>query len=581
MHYNRPNLTSTHSTPLLLKVGLGVVMYTILMLNITFAAPSVTVTPSTQTVKAGQKATVKIVTTGAIKCTVTGDTYNKNNTLTNGNILLTPTKTSTYIFECSDSAGEIRATSASVTVTGTQNTTQTNNNPTTPNTSPTQNRATSVQYGNETIATEANDICADYSGYQSVYTPVSGGGGGSSVPVDLTQLRPYLISIDKNTQLTANEIRNANLIRFCRELPNMAKASNKLAENTAKQLKTLADSCVADEKCYLKRVFEADIQREVAAMQKIPNEGREIAKLVAALVGPKSIPGDNYNYQLIESCNKQYDKRRMPMECLNIPAQVEDAIKTNYYNAENRIVSRQSVLQAEFFQNGGLISSRPCLKTRSGNDPTQVEWYQTDCEDYRKQPVTVNQEILKQITALPYTQAYSPASVLGVDQSIDNLNTRTRNGNLIDPDISSNFGSIQSGGGNPNGGGGGVPGVDLKSVEPNYKKILSNIQVISTLYDVTKAAYASTTSICKIIPVETRRLTIQRVDVAKKSYTDYTTKLTTDWNKAQKTPKENHINLVTQINFDLKDKYNQTLINQVYDAVKSLLQICVDASTIS
>jgi hypothetical protein len=251
-----------------------------------------------------------------------------------------------------------------------------------------------------------------------------------------------------------------------------------------------------------------------------------------------------------------------------------------YYAAKNRVAKSQDDLNTEFNQNGGVIGSRTCTRTQSGQDPTTVKFYEADCLSWKSDPVLINQEILRQITALPYTQAYSPASELGVDQSIANINTRIRNGNLIDPDISSNFGSIGGGGTNPTGGsGGGVnTGTNIATVEPNYKKILSNIGVITTLYDVGKAAYASTTSVCRTIPVESRSLTIQRIETSKKSYTDYATSLTNQWNAALKTPNENHLNLVTQINFDLKDKYNQELINKVYDAVKALLQTCADAA---
>ncbi len=93
-----------------------------------------------------------------------------------------------------------------------------------------QATTTSSKYANDTVLTEANRLCAKYTGFQSVYQTASAGGGGS-VPVDLTQLRPILESIDRNTQLTANEIRIANTIRFCDEAQNMAKANNKLAND--------------------------------------------------------------------------------------------------------------------------------------------------------------------------------------------------------------------------------------------------------------------------------------------------------------------------------------------------------------
>jgi hypothetical protein len=201
-----------------------------------------------------------------------------------------------------------------------------------------------------------------------------------------------------------------------------------------------------------------------------------------------------------------------------------------------------------------------------------------DCADYREEPAIINQEILKQIASLPYTQAYSPAAELGTDQAINNINNRVRSGNLVDPDISLNLGSVAAGGSNPLTGGGGTTGTNLKSVEANYNKLQSNVKVITTLYDVAKEAYASTTSVCKVLPVEGRAKTIEKIDNANKSYKDYSTALTAVWTAANKKPNENHLNLVTQINFDLKDKYNQLLIDKVLESVNALLKTCLDAS---
>jgi hypothetical protein len=559
--------------------------------GIVLAAPTVSVTPASQTVNPGQNATVKIVTTSASKCSITGDTYNKNNIILNGNILLSPTKSVTYNFTCTDSSGIASSTTASVNILARVVNAPVTTSPNTPNTSnsntgnslgqATRSQAPQIQYGNQTTQTEADAICAAYSGYQSVYSTPSAG-GGSSVPVDLTALRPYLISIDQNSRLTANEMRQADLIRFCRILPNIAAASAKLAQETAKELKTLADSCTADEKCYAKRIYDYDVQREITLASKIPDAdiSRSVQKQILKLNTSSSTPVKNYNYDLVNYCNGQFDKGRMPIECINIPHN-EDIIKEQVYDAQNRIKTGQIKIATEFANGQGVIGSRPCTKTFSGNDPTNVFYRDPDCADYKTQPALINQEVLKQITALPYTTAYSQASELGVDQTINNINTRIRNGNLVDSDISTNFGSVSSGGSNPLGSSGGAitSGTDMKTVEPNYNKIISNIKVITTLYDVGKAAYASSTSACKAVPVESRALTIQRIDDAKKSYTDYAADLTTKWTNAVKTPNENHLPLVTQINFDLKDKYNQDLINKVYDAVKALLQTCVDANS--
>lgn len=438
-----------------------------------------------------------------------------------------------------------------------------------------------TQYGNQNTQSEAANMCAQYSGFKGVYSPVEAAGGGSSVPVDLTQLRPYLISMDKNIQLTANEMRAWNMMNFCRIKPNLAAASAKIVEQAAKEIKTLADNCTTDQKCLLKRIYKEDVQKEVENVSQTPVYGRQIAQMLTDM--DKQNPNkaeDNFDYEQIKKCNDIWAKGRNPDECVPFMTSSEDIITTKYFAARDRILGNQQALAKEFQDNGGVIGVRTCTKTYDNTDPSQVKWYQKNCSDFSSQPVLVTQEILKQITSLPFNQAFSPAAELGTDQNINNILTRAQTGNLIDPNISSNFGSVTGGSGATGRTTGGTTGgsVDLSTVQPNYNKLLANIKVITTLYDVAHAAYASSTSVCKVIPVQTRSATVARVDAAEKTYTDYATDLTSQWNQAQKTPNENHLDLVTRINFDLKDKYNQELINKVYDAVKALLQTCVDAS---
>lgn len=433
-------------------------------------------------------------------------------------------------------------------------------------------------YGTDTIQKAADELCSQYTNFKTVYEPASAGGGGS-VPVDLTQLRPVLEAINKNTQLTANEERAANTLKYCIEYQNMAKASNRLAQDTAKQLKTLNDSCYTDERCLLKRVKDESIQIEIKLAQSYPLFGREISQIILNLDQPKKNKEIDYDKDLVQACNEAYRKGRNPDECIMVPY-AEDIIKEAVYTAKNRIEQGQSDIKGEFFRGNGVFASRPCTKTASGRDPSEIKFYEADCISYRQDPTLINQENLRQIVSLPYTQAYSPSSVLGADQVINNINTRIRQGNLNDPDISSNFGSIQAGGANPiTGGGGGSTGTgDLASVDANFKKLISNIDVITNLYEVGRLAYASTTSVCRVLPVATRNSTIQKVDAAKKTYTDYKADMIAKYTAAQKTPKESHTALIIQINFDLKDKVNQQLIDKVYDSVKALLQTCVTAA---
>lgn len=440
-----------------------------------------------------------------------------------------------------------------------------------------QATSTNSRYSNVTIQTEADRLCQKYSSFTSVYATVSAGGGGS-VPVDLTQLRPVLESINNNAQLTANEIRDANLIKYCDELPNMARASNRLLADSAKQLKTLADNCYTDRTCLLNRALNSDKERELKNAQNIPGVGREVAKLILKVSDPKVDESQTYNYDLINECNTAYNEGRSPDKCLLVP-RTEDVILETYSEAKERIEKRQNNLSDEFTRGNGLIASRPCTKTASGVDPSTVKFYEADCISYRTDPLVINQTSLEEITRLPFTQAYSPSSVLQNDPTIDNINTRVREGNLTDPDISTNFGTISGGGTNPITGGGTIQGgITLASVEPNFRQLLSNIGVINSLYQVGRLAYASTTSACRVLPVQTRSTTIEKLDAAIKTYDDYKKDMQAKWDAAKRTPNENHNDLALQINYDLKDKINQILINKVYDSVKALLQICVDAN---
>jgi hypothetical protein len=227
---------------------------------------------------------------------------------------------------------------------------------------------------------------------------------------------------------------------------------------------------------------------------------------------------------------------------------------------------------------GGVIGSQRCTKTFSGADPSTLEYDDLDCANWKEQPAIINQEVLKQISALPYTQAFSPAAELGVDPAINNISTRIQGGNLIDPNISAGFGSVLSGGKPLNTGGGtGNGSIDFKASEPVYKKLISNIEVITNLYGAAKLAYDSSTTTCQYIPVQTRSQTLEKIVSARKSYSDYSDNIKTRWAQALKTPNENHLGLITLINFDLKDKYNQEEIDKVKKAVVALLQACVDA----
>lgn len=562
--------------------------FTVLILSTTFAVAqtaniSVKVTPELQNVNPGQSATVKIQTTGAAKCTITGKPYNNFDIIRNGNILLRPTETTEYTFNCTGANNVATSTKAKVTIvpintpTPNQQSTQTPTQqaPTSqPQSQPaTQPQRQSTQYSNQSITSTANELCGKYSNYQSVYQPaVAGGGGNGSVPVDLTNLAPYLISIDRNQQLTANEIRQDNLLRYCTEYQNMARATARLAETAAKTVKTIADNCYADKQCMLERRFKASLEQEVKFACEDSLYGEQMCKLVKSIQDPKPVNKTTADVEKQKYCNSMYERNLFPRECLLVPKAFE-VITEKYYAAKENIERGQNDTRNAFGPND-VMGARPCVETASGRPPEEVRFYEPDCIRYRQEPSIINQEALRQITALPYTQAFSPSSVLGFDGVLDNINTRTREGNLVDPNISSNFGSNTGGTGNPIN-----TGTDLKGVEENYKKISTNIGVIIQLYDVARLAYASSTSVCRSLPVTTRREAVTRIDANKKTYLDYLTGLKGLWDAAVAKPREDHSNLIVKINFDLKDKYSQSEIDKVYDAVKKLLQTCVDAKT--
>lgn len=558
------------------------------------ADPTVSVSPTTVTISPGQKAIITLKTStpasNPITCSVTNALGSKSLlNKVNGQFSLSPAQTGTYTFTCTDASGGSQSARATITVTGTTSLTPAsvsnggntsgvqggNASPGQSSQNSGQGQAPQINYPTGNIMTEANNICQQYSGFQSVYTSPSTVGGASSVPVDLAQLAQYLVNISRETQLTANEMRAADMIRFCRELPNIAAASNKLAQDSAKELKTLADNCYADKTCFMKRVFDADVQEEIKAAQSIPGVGQTVAQLILQVSSRPSGGVSTYDYSQVGKCDQYYAKGRTPDFCMTVPLD-EDIIIDSVLSAKSRIDSNQGKIGGEFDAGNGVIGSKPCTKTFSGADPTNMFYKNPDCADYKQQPALINQEVLKQITALPYTQAYSPANILGTDQSIDNISTRIQNGNLIDQNISPNFGSM---GNNAGGNSGGNISSDLVSIQANYNKILSNIKVITLLYDTGKAAYASSTSACKSLPVQSRNATIAKIDAAKQTYVAYQTQLTNAWNAAVKTPNESHINLITQINFDLKDHYNQDLISQVYTAVQNLLKVCVNQGT--
>lgn len=439
----------------------------------------------------------------------------------------------------------------------------------------TPNNSNSV-YSNTTIQSKATELCTKYTAYNNVYGEPTIGGGGGSVPVDFNDLKQVLVFIGKNTGLTANETRQTNYFKYCVEYFNMAAASAKITNQAAKELKTIADKCYGDEKCLLARLYKKDFEAEVNRAKGNKLYGNEIQKMISSINNPKPSAESTYPYELMDFCNKEFDKGRMRPECILVPKSYE-VIKESYQAARDRIEVNQASLATEFANGKGVVGSRRCLKTIDGSDPSELSWPDKKCVDWKISPAIENEEVLKQIISLPFTQAFSPSAVLGSDGVINNIGDRVRAGNLLDPDISSNFGSVTGGGSNPLTSGVGSVGTgNLKDVEANYKKLIANIDAVTNLLEAGRLFYASTTSPCaKNLSVQVRALSLSKITTSKTSFENYKKSLAEQWEKALKTPNENHSDLIVKINFDLKDKHNQKEIDDVLALVQAYLKNCL------
>lgn len=430
----------------------------------------------------------------------------------------------------------------------------------------------------------ANALCQKYRGISDVF-PEPGFGGGSSVPVDLSQLREVLVTINKNAGLTGSELRKQNVINFCYNSDFLGDAIDQITKAAAKEIKTVADECQANIKCLLKRIEEQKLNQKIEKRSQEGEVGVEVAKLLASVYKKKDEPKkeDLMTEDDMKKCSDEAKSGSLSFQCFTT---------ASYWSMENRIIDKYNIDQSEIgfelaatideYKLNGITGTRTCSKTKSGAAPTSVKWSDNDCIEYDKSSPLVSQEALKQIVALPYNQALSPAGIFGLDQSLDNINTRTRQGNLIDPDIGSNFGSATgknngTGVGNTSPGGPTIAAGNLKDTEPAYLKLLSNLNVIDKLYSAASAAYGSSTAICAKLPVTTRAAQINSIKTTQTAYNAYRDDLIKRWNKASSTPMENHNDLLVQITFDLKDKVNQELINKVLEAVKKMIQNCVDA----
>jgi uncharacterized protein YceK len=68
--------------------------------------PSLTAYTTTPNLSVGQTATINLVSSNVQSCTVNGGVYNNNSTAVNGSISVTPSVTTTYVFNCTGTSGQ-------------------------------------------------------------------------------------------------------------------------------------------------------------------------------------------------------------------------------------------------------------------------------------------------------------------------------------------------------------------------------------------------------------------------------------------------------------------------------------------
>ena len=444
--------------------------------------------------------------------------------------------------------------------------------------------APATQYATQNLFTSAAALCSRYTSYTNYFPAGTPGGGGGSVPVDFQSLLPVLLSIERNSALSANETRQGNLMVFCTEYQNLAAASARITQEAQRALTNIANTCSANRECLLQRVFEGNIQREIQNLQNLPMYGREISQLVLSLNQPKAPP--TYNYELVQRCNQAREQGRNPIECITAPT-AEDIILAGYENSRSRIETEQTELENEFVRGNGVIGNRRCTVTASGAAPATVPFYSPDCLSYNTEPGVLTEEALRQVVALPYNQAFSDTAVLGTDEVLNNISTRVGEGNLIGQYNGANFTSTVNTGGSGIGGPGTSPtgpvatsSTYLASIEANYKKILQNVGTMISLYAAADAYYASSTTPCAKMPVATRSTIItNNIRKPKTGFETYRDTLIRLWNSALRNPNTINTELIVYVNTQARDGFNQPKVEEVYNNVRQIFQACAQYAT--
>jgi hypothetical protein len=389
---------------------------------------------------------------------------------------------------------------------------------------------------------DMNSLVQNYTGGN-----IGSGGGGSTVPtIDQTSiavLKAIFNSSESSNQISNKawgELMRLNFGLFCVQATKMAEAVEAAKEYAAK----IARSDYANQNKDPNKILEA-INKETC-LEVVNNreklglsdeESRAAATYCSDMVKPVTrevkkdpkIANDiatngpnNGALDLIRARNNSSE---------NIYMEVKSMI-------DSRIAQKKSTVVNDYNRTG-VVGLYLCKKTYSGKDESKVRWYESDCKEWTnsKPAELVLAENKKAFVDLPFDVLLGPPGVLGEDKEITNIVNRLNSGVAGEmpweqQGIYSNF--AQSNGGNPyfanvnTGGGGNNLGIttgvgtnggtsinEIKSASQTKDEILKNLNLTIAMYNLAKTYYASTTSLCAVLPLAKRVETIAKIEEAK------------------------------------------------------------------
>jgi hypothetical protein len=433
------------------------------------------------------------------------------------------------------------------------------------------------------------------------------GAGGSTVPV----IDQSLISIakgifqagQKENELTNKawaELRRLNLGLFCVQATKMADAVEAVKKNAAK-------------------IAEADFTYSLKDPNKILEQINKEVCLEVVNNREKLGLDENEAKAAVEYCkNLNSTIPTLPKKDVKISDEIAKSgnggayglIMARQNSRENvyrdvrekidvRIASKKATVMNDY-DKYGVVGLYLCTKTYSGNDPSKVKWWESDCTSWKNEiPASLVLEQNKKLINLPLDLALSPAAVLGEDKEVTNITNRIYSGVAGEAPweqqgIYSNF--AQSNGGNPyfpnvnQGGGGNNLGItngvgtgggssigEIKDANKVKDELLRNITLTLAMYNLGKTYYASTTSPCAVLPIAKRVETIKKIDEAMAPIQKRKDDIEKRWAEVLANPTADHSKFFLQLSADLGQNFNKEFVQKVYDAVAALLKVCVDA----